>query len=405
VQEEQLDEHRERYAKLRKVEELSPPSGISGADKSSLSARAWAFATQRRWFLLSVALPTTLAILYYGFIASDIYVSESRFVVRSTSQAAGPNMFGDLLQTVGIARSQDDTFSVHDYILSRDIVTALSDNNDLRNVLSRPEADFIRRVPPPWGGNSFEQLFKSYKTFVHVNYDTTTGISTLVVEAFRSDDAHNLASAILLYGEELINRMNERARNDSVGLARREVQENEQRVAAVQTAFTEYRLATNILDPEITAGTLLELVGELSSELAASQTMLLQMLRASPESPQIPTIRDRIAALEAQVDAERRKVIGNSDAMALQLSEYERLLLEREFATKALASATTSLETARMEADRKQLYLEEIVVPNNPDYPLYPRRLRIILLVAISALMFYGISWLVSASVREHVGR
>ncbi|MGY9106358.1 MAG: capsule biosynthesis protein, partial [Alphaproteobacteria bacterium] len=154
-----------------------------------------------------------------------------------------------------------------------------------------------------------------YKTFIHVNYDTTTGISTLTVEAFRAEDAHDLASAILRYSEELINRMNERARSDSVEVGRREVQENEERVSSVQTALTEYRLRTNILDPEISAGALLELVGELSSELAAAETMLIQTLRASPESPQIPTLRNRIAALETQVDAERRKVIGNSDAM------------------------------------------------------------------------------------------
>jgi capsular polysaccharide transport system permease protein len=400
-----MDEQREHYVTLRKVEELSPPSGISEAGQGSLPARAWAFAKQRRWFLLCVALPTALATLYFGFIASDIYVSESRFVVRSAGQPASPNMFGDLLQTVGITRSQDDTFSVHDYILSRDIVAVLAENHELRDVLARPEGDFIRRFPPPWAGNSFEELFKSYKTFIHVNYDTTTGISTLTVEAFRAEDAHDLASAILRYSEELINRMNERARSDSVEVGRREVQENEERVSSVQTALTEYRLRTNILDPEISAGALLELVGELSSELAAAETMLIQTLRASPESPQIPTLRNRIAALETQVDAERRKVIGNSDAMALQLSEYEHLLLEREFATKALASATVSLEAARMEADRKQLYLEEIIMPNNPDYPLYPRRLRVILLVAVSTLMFYGIAWLVSASVREHIGR
>jgi capsular polysaccharide transport system permease protein len=81
------------------------------------------------------------------------------------------------------------------------------------------------------------------------------------------------------------------------------------------------------------------------------------------------------------------------------------LLLEREFATKALASATASLETARLEAERQQLYLEAVVAPNESDYPLYPERLRAIFLIVTSALLLYGIGWLVSASVREHTGR
>ncbi|OYX92442.1 MAG: hypothetical protein B7Y74_12115, partial [Novosphingobium sp. 35-62-5] len=41
---------------------------------------------KRRWFLLAVILPTLLATLYFGFIASDVYISESRFVIKSPDQ-------------------------------------------------------------------------------------------------------------------------------------------------------------------------------------------------------------------------------------------------------------------------------------------------------------------------------
>jgi capsule polysaccharide export protein KpsE/RkpR len=34
-------------------------------------------------FLIVVALPLLAAILYFGFLASDVYISESRFVVRA----------------------------------------------------------------------------------------------------------------------------------------------------------------------------------------------------------------------------------------------------------------------------------------------------------------------------------
>ena len=42
-------------------------------------------------FLLTVIIPTACAILYYGFMASDVYVSEARFVVRSPDK---PSMTG-----------------------------------------------------------------------------------------------------------------------------------------------------------------------------------------------------------------------------------------------------------------------------------------------------------------------
>ena len=400
-----LSERLEQVARLRKIDTGGRTSGMPPQAPKPFHLRLMAYATERPWFMLVAVLPSLLAAVYYGLIASDIYVSEARFIVRSTSQPQNANFLGSFLQTVGIARSQDDAFSVQDYILSRDIVGRLAENEDLRAVLSRPEGDFLRRYPPPWGRNTFEQLYETYQAFVDVVYDNSTGISMLTVEAFRPEDAHTLAAAILRYSEDLINRMNDRARADSLDIARREVTLAEERVAKAQEAMTGYRLRTSILDPEVTAGAVLELVAQLSVELATTQTLLQETMQAAPASPQIEPLRNRIAALQTQINAERRKVIGNDDAMALQLSEYERLLLEREFATKALASATLSLETARVEAQRQQLYLEAVVAPNNPDYPLLPRRLRAIFVVTASAFMIFGIGWLVSASVREHTGR
>ena len=70
-------------------------------------------------FLLSVALPTLIAVVYFGFITSDVYISESRFVVRSPKQQT-PTGLGAILQGAGFSRSEDDTHSVLDFILSRD---------------------------------------------------------------------------------------------------------------------------------------------------------------------------------------------------------------------------------------------------------------------------------------------
>src|ERR1017187_9272855 len=67
-----------------------------------------------RIFLITVFLPTLISIIYFGFIASDIYISESRFVVRSPEHQASTGL-GALFQGAGFSRSQDDTYSVHDY--------------------------------------------------------------------------------------------------------------------------------------------------------------------------------------------------------------------------------------------------------------------------------------------------
>jgi capsular polysaccharide transport system permease protein len=71
------------------------------------------FFAKNKILWLTVIIPTILAIIYYGLIASDVYISESRFVVRSPQRQTqtGLNAF---LAGTGFSRSQDDTYSVHD---------------------------------------------------------------------------------------------------------------------------------------------------------------------------------------------------------------------------------------------------------------------------------------------------
>jgi capsular polysaccharide transport system permease protein len=126
------------------------------------------------------------------------------------------------------------------------------------------------------------------------------------------------------------------------------------------------------------------------------------MLNNSPNSPQIPLVKTRIASLDKLIAEERAKLSGATDSVVATLTEYERLNLQRELAEKALASAFTSLEAARIEAQRQQLYLETIAQPNLADYPLYPKRVVSFITVVASCLLAYGIAWLLVANVREH---
>ena len=82
-------------------------------------------------FILTVVVPTLLSVIYFGFIASDVYISESRFVVRSPErQTASP--LGMLLKGTGFARSQDDSYTVQDFILSRDALKSLNEKLGFR---------------------------------------------------------------------------------------------------------------------------------------------------------------------------------------------------------------------------------------------------------------------------------
>src|SRR5438105_1050262 len=354
------------------------------------------------WFWALVGLPTLVAGVYYFAIASDLYLSEAKFIVRSPKQVQASGI-GALLQSTGLARAEDDTAAVQDFITSRDVVRMLEQKNGLREVFNRQEGDFITRFPGIlFWRTDFEALFGRYDRFVSVETNASTGVSTLSVKAYRPEDSEMLATALLAYSEQLINELNERARRDALDTARREVDRAEQRIAEIQTELTAYRVKQKMLDPKSASSGVLELIGQMNAAQANARTQLGELLNNSPNSPQIPLVKNRIASLDKLIAEERAKLSGATDSVVSALTEYERLNLQRELAEKALASAFTSLEAARLEAQRQQLSLETIAQPNLADYPLFPKRIVSFLTVIATCMLAYGLAWLLVANVREH---
>ncbi len=355
------------------------------------------------WFWAIVGVPTLVAAVYYFGIAAPQYLSEAEFVVRGPG-AQKPMMGGvaSLLQGVG-SEGQDDAMMVQEFIMSRDAVRELDRNDDLRAVLDRPEADYFSRFPGmiSWR-RDFEALYKAYSRFVQVDFNQTTNVSTLQVKAYRPEDAQKIAKALMAASEQLVNVLNERARRDAVSAFQAEVAETQKRIAEIQTQLTTYRIREQILDPKSAAEGPLKLLGDLNGQRAAVQAQLADALKVSPNSPQIRVLRTNIASLEKLIDEQRSKITGDTGSVAAVQTGYEQLDTARELAEKQLASAYASLEAANLDAQRQQLYLETIVQPNLPDFPLYPKRIVSFSIVLATCLLAYGIAWLLVASVREH---
>jgi capsular polysaccharide transport system permease protein len=359
------------------------------------------FRSLNLWFWAIVGLPTLVAGVYYFAIASDLYLSEAKFIVRSPKQVQTSSI-GALIQSTGLARAVDDTAVVEDFIMSRDAVRKLERENDLRALFDRPEGDFVTRFPGILRRSDFEALFRRYDHFVSVETDHTSGVTALRVKAYRPEDAQTIARALLNYSEQLVNELNERARQDALGTAAHEVDRAQEQVSGIQRQLTAYRVEQKMLDPKSASTGVLELIGQMNAAQATARQQLGELFKNSPSSPQIPLVQTRIASLDKLIAEERAKLSGETNSVVATLTEYERLALDRELAEKALASAFTSLEAARLEAQRQQLYLETIAQPNLADYPLYPKRIVSFGMVLVSCLLAYGIAWLLVISAREH---
>lgn len=354
-----------------------------------------------RLFALTVILPTLLATIYFGFIASDVYVSESRFVVRSSGRQSQSSVFGALLQGTGFARAQDDTYPVIDYIQSRDALKELNRGDFIAKAYGR-HGDILSRFGMQFD-DSFEALWKYYtKHVVTVDLDSTSAISTLQVRAFTARNAQQINESLLEMSERLINRMNERATQDTVQFAQREVDSTAVKAKDAAAALAAYRNSNTVFDPDKQSALQLQQVTNLQGQLLGAQTQLIQLQSIAPANPQVPALKTNIATLEAQIKTSTEGVTGGKGSLSDKAAIYARLQLDSQFADKQLSSAMASLEGARAEAQRTQLYLERLVQPNQPDMAVEPRRLRGILTAFVVGMIAWGSLSLLISSVREH---
>jgi capsular polysaccharide transport system permease protein len=353
-------------------------------------------------FILAVVVPTLLACLYFGVIASDVYISESRFVVRNPQRATQTGL-GALLQGTAFSRSQDDTYSVHDFVLSRDALQELDSKLKLRDAYSSDEIDPINRFPGlrQWDA-SFEALYRYYLNHVEVNYDTVSSISVLRVRGYTADDAKRINETLLEMGERLVNNMNSRSRRDLIQVAEQEVKLAEERSKSAAALLSAFRSDRSVFDPDRQSSLQLQAVARLREELLGAETQLEQVRKVSPKNPQIGSLESRVQGLRNAIREENARVMGKGSGLSAKSPVFDRLTLEKTFADRQLGGALAALDAARSEATRKQLYLERLVQPNLPDNALEPRRLRSILTVLVVGLVLWGVVSLVAASVREH---
>lgn len=383
------------------------PAEVQVAPQQQLITRARGLWARQKWVAVFVVLPTLVAAAYLYLIASNQYVSEAHFTVRSqSSSGSSGSSSGGLSSLLGGGSSLSslgDSMTVADYLQSHDAVESLQKQLDLVALFRRPEADFLSRLtvarPTP------EFLFDFYQKQVQVEFDTDTGITTLTARAFRPGDAYAIASQLLQLGERRVNEMNVRAYGDAVALSKKQLDQAEGALRKVGGQVTSFRQTEHQVDPAGAASAQIGLVSQLQGQLSSARSQLQTTSQLiGSNNPQADALRNQISSLEQQIKAQNAQLTGSSSAIASGLGTYEDLQTQRAFLQTRYASVSTSYEQARQQAIKQQLYIVRVVNPNMPVKSIYPRRFVTTLTVLVVLFIGYSIGWLIVSGVREHSG-
>lgn len=346
-----------------------------------------------------VGLPTLLASLYYGLIASPQYVSEASVTIRSSKQQASSLLENLVVAQDGIAGATE-TQLVADYFQSRDILAQVEADIGFRKRYATYDADFFSRLEP---GASQEDMHDFYNRVVTVT-DDGAGLLKLKVNAFTAEDAAAVANATIKAAETMVNQLSEAAQNDAMASARAEVQTAETRLLKASDAVMAYQKRSGDLDPSRTAEAILSVVAGLETELASSRIERAEVTSyLRPGSPTIRALDSKIAALQRQIAIERSRLAANSnETLAEEVQAFERERLQLELSETAFKSALASMEAARLSAQNERSYLVAYVKPSMPDVAAEPNRMYKIATAFAVSLLTFGIGALIVGAVREH---
>ena len=362
----------------------------------------------RRSAFLCVGLPTLLAAIYYGLIASDQFVASAHMVIKSGSATASAGEGLALLGLISPASNTMDVLVVNKYITSKQMLSDLGGNVDIRSLYSAPQIDWISRLKPDFGDEQIheEDLHKYWVSKATIHFDPGTGISELQVRAFKPEDAKKIADEILVLSEKLVNRLSDRAKKDALEFAKAEVEDYRKKAIEALAAMAAFQERAQQVNPEAFAKVRSEIEGSLEGELTKLETQLDLMKKNLPDdAPGIILGKERTAVLAEKLAQERAKsTLSQGGGSAAQiLSEFAKVKLETEFAAQAYVSSLKSLEAARLQVQKQALFLEAFDKPHLPESAEYPRRFANTLLVFICSFLAWSIGGLLIAAAREHI--
>jgi capsular polysaccharide transport system permease protein len=354
-------------------------------------------------FVLVVLVPSALATAYLYLVAADQYASQTSFTVRS-EEFRNPldAIVGTGFGSTSSGQSSDADI-LYDFILSQKLVENLDASLDLEAIYGRPAFDPVFALRP---GQPVEDLARYWRWMVHVAYDRGGGMIKVETFAFRPEDAHRIAEAIVAESDTLINALSKIARDDTMRSAQEDLDRAAARLRAQRVKLSAFRTENQIIDPQIEGQIPMGVLTALQQQLADALVRRTMLAETTFDGDQRLAQADRqIEALREQIVEERDRLANTTssggDSLVSVIGEYETLLVDLEFAQQAYVSAAAAYDSALAEARRRSRYLATHIPPTMAESAQYPRRLLLVLATFGGLLLFWLIAVLSYYAARD----
>lgn len=343
-----------------------------------------------------------LITVYYTLIASELYVSESRVVVKQGGDL-GQQLGGLNIPLLGMSGgpSKEDAMLVMEFIHSPDLFGRLENQLALRDEFSLKGLDVFNHLPL-WAKN--EDFLNLYRRRVDLRYDNQRGVLVIRTWSKNGDLAKKLNQAILVEAEKFINELSHKIAREQLDFAGKEVVLARQNLDKAKDDLLKFQNKSGFVEPSVEMGMTSQVIAGLEAQLAAKEVELKMLLAMMQESaPQVVSLRQAVASLRGQIEAERQKIVSSQGSglnrKAAAFLDYKSMV---DFQGDVYRISLAATEKLRVEAARKIRSLAVISSPQIPEKAEYPQRLYLLAVWLLGLSVLYGFVRLSIEVIEDH---
>jgi capsule polysaccharide export protein KpsE/RkpR len=209
------------------------PNGTAGESAKQTARqlrRDWSrrLAWRTLWF---VGVPTALAIVYYGFWASDQFDSTAVLALEGAEPVNLPKSDALLSAQSNSSTSNRELLAMREFILSRAMFEAIDQRLGLVRHFQSKRWDVFARLS---SRALREQAFRYYVAKITADVDSASGTLVLRARAFQPRTAADIAESIVAVSGAKLEATSEQTRIELLRNANKQVSESKERLVAAR---------------------------------------------------------------------------------------------------------------------------------------------------------------------------
>ncbi|MCL6655203.1 hypothetical protein A6R70_23280 [Agrobacterium rubi] len=345
-------------------------------------------------FALTFIIPLLMSVIYYTMVASPGYVSEVRFVLRSSAPMLSRDRYAS--STVEPkAKIVQDTAVLLNYLDSPALIEDVSRNISLEKYFGREQIDYFSRLKPE---ATQDRTLKYWRKHYSASVNPKSGIVEVQVTAYTPQEAKDLLQLVLKLSEDQVNKLSSGMWNDLLITTQHDVENATKDVSDLRARLRDIQNTTGVFDIDMSAERFSSVLTGVEASIADLRSRKAALAKTVGEdAPQVSEIDRRLQGLEAQSKELKEKTAGaGKESLAAYSTTFENVKLDLSMGEERLRSAITDLEKVRLVSSLQLVYVDNFTQPTLPDDATYP---KVLLELFIRFLAFSALAIIVCGSI------